>query len=362
MSETATFFDLRGSERIAVEQDRKLSLTVTTRCSPEFIEHLAGARFGSAGIRYRRLGIAEQIERLPAPLFVELRCGGQLAGTYALATTPLRIGDDAGVGVYRGLLTVTDAFRRRGLGHWLVENTLEWVADIARRADLPVVSWGCIESANRRSLDLLRTLGAMPLGSLRSTLIYRQWPRARVELEKLSQAEIVGLKEERLQSLSDCAVLCETAGRDDYLACRVDGEIVAGARVRITRLRFDTLGGRWDTLYRHMLRYAPPARKRFDPENFTYVRFSDILFKPRHGRVWKDFASSVMHAYGTHMGLFILDPRSALYSRLEQGGVLGRFGRATGQTLEVVGQAWNCDPELGPRLKTAPLAVGPLDM
>lgn len=351
-----------GRERIAVESGQGLELFVSRQASDDFVGHLEHAEFGTSGIRYRRLDVREQLKRLASPVFVELRKDGRLAGTYALAVAGLRIEGAPSVGVYRALLHVEDRFKRRGLGHWLVENTLEWIADTFRAAGQPVFSWGCIESANERSIRLLRTLGARPVGRVETSLVYRQWPRARIALDQVDGRELASLNARRIETLDDCGLIVETALPGDYFCVRRNGEIVAGARACLTRLRMSTMGGTWDALYRHVLRHAPPARRRFDPEDFRYLRLSDPLFVAGEEDVWADFLSSLMDRFGVHMTMFALDPNSRLHRQLSAAKVFGRFGRATRQSIEVLGQAWHCDPNLVGRVTGLPLGIGPLDI
>ena len=118
---------------ISLHEEAGLRITLRRDASEQFVRRIEQTDFGSEGLRYRRLGVPEQIARLARPGFVELRLDDDLVGTYALSATRLRIGDRSAVGVYRGLLTVHPDARGRGLGRQLVERTLEWMSAEARR-------------------------------------------------------------------------------------------------------------------------------------------------------------------------------------------------------------------------------------
>lgn len=333
----------------------------------DFARRLGETYFGTEGVRYRRLGIAEALERLPDPVFFELWHDDQLVGTYALSETPLRLPGGAGTGLYRGLLTVKPEAQGQGLGKRMVDEALSHIRARGEALSHPLVTWGCIEGRNERSLGLLRSRGALELGRLETMLVYRQWPRPRVDVTTIDVTTVddagrAVVDEALTESRADCGLSASASGAVPFYAVTDDTGIVAGARATVTRVDMERIGGLWDLLNDRLFRYVPPARRRFDRRNFTYVRLSDIVVREGQTSVWPDFLTTLMARHGAHMAMLVVDPRSRASRLLHEAGVFGRFAAATRQELVVLGTAINlAEPDLA-LLAGKPLGLGPLDI
>ena len=106
----------------------------------------------------------------------------------------------------------------------------------------------------------------------------------------------------------------------------------------------------------------PAARRRYDPQNFRYLRLADVVIRPGETSVWRDFLSTLLARHDAHMAMFMLDPESQAYSLLHEAGLLGRFAANTRQHIEVMAQAWNTSPGTIDSIAKQPLAIGPVDI
>lgn len=340
--------------------DGGLTLRARAAPGPAFVAQLEATWFGTAGLRYRRLGLAETLARLPDPAFLELEDEQGLLGTYAVARSRLLSPSGPLEGRYRGLLSIRSDRQGEGLGRLLVGQTLAWLAREAAAAGRPLLSWGCVELRNDRSLGLLQAGGAVPLGELETMLVYRQWPRPRATLDVLDESRGPEVARALGEAQRDCAYRVETAGGAPFLALCDDAGILAGARAVPTRVELGRIGGPWDLLYERLFRYVPAARRRFDPRNFTYLRLWDVVVRPGQAHLWGDFLTSVLARHRVHMAMFVVEPRARAYRLLQEAGLFGRFARSTRQRLRVLGRSWGLadhDPAPG-----APLGLGPLDV
>ena len=354
---------LTEDETLHEDHDRALRIVARLQASPAFIRQLEDTEFGTAGLRYRRLALPEQIARLPNAVFLELEREHKLVGTYAVAARELHTPDGPAKGLYRGLLTLSRDARREGLGRYLVERTFDWLERRSAVGPAPVISWGCIERNNLRSLSLLQTMGASTLGTLQSMLTYRQWPRSRVTVDELGETDTRAVIKSALEtSYRDCGLRAADTTTERYLAVTDESGVVAGARATLTRLNMVSSGSRWDFFYAGLMRHVPAARRRFDPRNFTYVRLSDVVVRPGRERLWRDLLPTIMARHDAHMAMFMLDPRSKVYTRLAEAGLFGRFAAATRQEILVLAQAWNAPGDFLARSARQPLAIGPLDI
>lgn len=343
---------------IAEEPGRGLRLEATPSPGEAFIDRLEESVFGSAGLRYRRLDIRERLDDRGGVVCIELWHERHLAGTYLLSPRDLVVHGEPTRGVYRSLLTIDRALQGRGLGRYLVRHALDW---LAATAEQPLVTWGCIERDNERSRSLLASLGARRVAGLESRLVYRQWPRARVDVSRFDRADASSFTAALQLTENDCAIRDATIGGGNYFAVTGDDGIVAGARAIMTSVEMMPTGSRWDAFYAQLVRFLPPARRRFDPRNFRYLRLDDLVVRPGSETVWPDFLSTLMTIYDVHMAMFVLDPRAGLTRSLERAGLFGRFAAATRQHVDVMATGFGLRADLPGHDHPTPVALGPVD-
>lgn len=344
------------------DADGPWRIEATPQPGDAFVDQLEQTWFGSGGLRYRRLDIAGQLSRLVDPLYLELYREQSLVGTYALSSRIVHAGSVDIVGFYRGLLTISEDAAGQGLGRLLASRTLDWLGSQAVSHGAPVISWGCIERNNVRSLGLLASLGAEEVATLESMTVYRQWPRRKVRVDRIDDPTQATLREAIVETAADCGVLAKPVSPGAYFAVTDDKQILAGARAVVTRVDMERIGGLWDFMHEYLFRHVPAARRRFDPRNFTYLRLSDLIVREEAAALWPDFITTLMAEHGVHMAMLVLDPRSAAARWLAQAGVFGRFAAATRQELAVLVTGWQLDTELLDRLRRQPIAIGPTDL
>ncbi len=340
--------------------DRQRRIVAMPAYSDAFLAQLEQTEFGSSGLRYRRRGVAEQLARLPNPVFFELHDAGKLTGTYAVARSQVVCGDQQATGLYRGLLTLTPQARGSGQGKLLVTRALQWLRESIGDQAGTVLTWGCIERNNDRSLRLLQSMGAQRLGTLESLLVYRQWPRERIAVALINDTASVAVAFE--QSHRGCGLRRLGTAATPFYAVTDHTGIVAGAHVTVTTIDMIRSGSLWDAIYDKLLIRVPAARRRFDPHNFRYLRLADVVVTPGSRGVWRDFLTTLLARHDAHMAMFMLDPRSEAYALLDSVGVFGRFASSTRQHIEVLAHAWNAPAGMLDELAAQPLAIGPLDI
>ena len=147
-----------------------------------------------------------------------------------------------------------------------------------------------------------------------------------------------------------------------YFAVLRGGEIVAGARVTITRIDLSRAVGAYGAFHERVGRFIPAIRRRFDPKNFTYLRLSDVVARPGSAATWRDLLPTLMREHGVHMAMFVLDPQSSTYRALADGGLFGRFAENTRTRLDVLATAWNFPSDIIDQVSQRPLGIGPLDV
>jgi hypothetical protein len=159
---------------------------------------------------------------------------------------------------------------------------------------------------------------------------------------------------------SDCGLIYSQCQPRPFYAIMEGSRILAGAHAGLVRIDFDRIGQPWDFLSKHVFAHVGPARRRFDPRNFTYLKFDGVVAKPGSGQAWRDLIGTLLAEHGTHMAMFALDPGSQVSDRLSRSGVFGRVAKATRQQLVVVGSKHGGGVDSLGSASDRPLGVGPL--
>lgn len=328
---------------------------------PELPALAESVTFGTEGLRYHRLDVADQVRRLHAPAFVTVRARGRLLGAYALDRRRLLVDGREIDGIYRGLLCVAPAAQGRGVGRLLAVRGRDWVERRARERGAPCLSWGCIDADNHRSHALLGSEGARDAGGLGLFAHYRQWPRERVPLERLApgrdprEAALLAATE------ADCALRDMTPSELPGLAL-VDGAGVrASARVAPTVYRIETMGRLRDALTRLLVMPFPFARRRFDPERFRFLRLGDIALRAGCEDDWPRFVSALLARHDAHIALAFIDPRRELHARLRGIGAFGRLLHDGKAPLRVMARWAGAESSEPPAPSGGACALAPVD-
>lgn len=327
------------------------------RPSRELVRFLEGVEFGGQGLRYRRKHLLPALERLDDPVFLSLRDDDAIRASYALTDSAASLDGQPLAAVYRGLLAVDPARRRRGLGRRLVETALAGIE--ARSAGQPFLSFGLIEAENTASLRLLESLGATDVGKLESRLVYRQWPRRSTRLVGLDSG-LAGAFERQLSAQrGDRGLTLRASARYPAYGLVDGGELLAAARVGVTTLDLGAGGPLARFLHRNAYGRFRTLGKRYNRRAFRYLTIHDPLVGD-DADAWPGFLQGLLARHDAHMALFTLDTRSDVAARLDAAGLFGRFAKATQQDLVLVASGWNLGDGWTERIRSAPVTGGPV--
>jgi GNAT superfamily N-acetyltransferase len=316
---------------------------------------IENTEFGSDGLAYKRLNVQAQLNRFNDPTYFHASLDGELVGCYVLDRRDLIIKGKQIKGYYRGVLAVTRHMQGRGIGKQLTESAGRWLQEQA--GDSPLLSFGCIDQSNKRSLHVLKSAGAMPGPSLSMYMMYRQWPALRCELVTEDAANARHCAELADEVYADCQIRDVSKSRLPLLLLRDKRGIAVSARIAETAFHITNMAalGRWST--RLFVTPFAAARKRFNPEHFRYVSFSDVYIRVGCESLWHDFVSSVLARHNCHSGAIFVDPRSRLYRQLQKANYLTRFIHSNKGSIRVLTQVFNDNGELQNSLDDEQAAV-----
>ena len=319
--------------------DTGIDIEVHSEPHADMIDAVQRLGFGSEGLRYQRLNVHAQLQRFASPVFFHATSQKQLIGSYVLDKRELLVNQQAVTAYYRGLLSVEERWQGHGIGRQLAKAARHWMEETAPAK--PVLSYGCIDQSNTRSLKLLQAEGAFIAGSLSMYMMYHQWPAQRcdlVELHSIDPQQLRVMTEAiyghyGIRDISHCA-------QPGYALVDADG-IVASARISDTSFRITQMGklAKWTT--RCLVTPFAVARKRFDPDCFRYIGFSEVLIRPGCEASWPRFVSTVLAQRQCHFGAVYVDPRTRLFGALQKASGLSRCLHSTRGDICVVVQTHN---------------------
>jgi len=335
-----------------VNRAGELSLSIE-RTAPEGFVALAGrTRFVRGAARYRRADLGAQLARFAAPSFVVARRADAVLGGCVLDRRRLSLGGQPVQGLYRALLGVHPECRGQGVGRAVVGAAFAEADRLAAQQGLPVLSYGCVDRTNAASLALLRSRGARARGQLAPALIYRQWPRSRLSLQRAEPSARRACDALIAASEADCS-LRDVSDSHAPGWCWQDARgpaIVADAAV--STLSFDTLGPLNDRWVAALVSPFGFARRRFDPAAFRYLRLSSVGVRVGAEGRWTAFLDSLLRSHDCHYAMLVIDPGRSLAARL-------RLARSAG-TLQLMSRWHGSMPPAEPA--PGPIAVHPVDI
>ena len=331
------------------------TISIDNTCHADVPALVESIDFGTDGLKYQRRDVSEQIGRFNSPVWFHAMYGAELAGVYLLDRRDLLLDDQPLSGYYRGVLAVGTRWQGQGIGRQLVQSAMQWMASQAEGAHVQnvhaqdahshahakgnaVVSYGCIDQSNTRSLELLRSSGAIAGPALSMYMMYRQWPRETCQLEPIGEKHADNLAQLTNSVYGKCRLRDISPSRLPGFVLEDDDGIAVSARVSLTHFRIASMGAAatWST--RLFVRPFAPARKRFDPDAFRYVSFSDVLIRPGSENQWPRFVSTVLAKYGCHFGALYVDPASDLFAALQSSSRFSRWLHSSKGSIQLVMQ------------------------
>lgn len=324
------------------QRDVNLSSVVVDRAQQphdQFLSLAEATTFGTDGLQYRRLDVRSQLDRFCQPVYFHAIVDGELTGVYVLDKRDLLVDGKAVKAYYRGVLAVDSRFQGMGVGKQLTQAARQWMA--AKAVAQPIVSFGCIDKSNRRSLNLLQSSGATVGASLSMYMMYRQWPSVCCELDVLSDDLVskAGLLADELYA--GCLVRDVSVSAIPGWVLQDANGVAISARVSTTSFQITQMGpvAAWSS--RLLVKPFAPARKRFDPDCFRYVSFSDVLIRPGCEKLWSRFLSTVLAKYQCHFGAVFVDPHSQLFASLQNAHLLSRRLHSSEGSIRVMWQSFS---------------------
>ncbi len=300
-----------------------ITISIEEQAHEQLVGLVESVTFGAEGLHYRRLDVAQQLTRFNQPVFFHALLDEQLIGAYVIDKRDLRLFDKNITGYYRGVLAVHEEYQRRGIGKSLTTTAMQWMA--RQSSESAAMSYGCIDNDNARSLQLLRAMGAVEVAGLSIYMTYKQWPKMLESVQRLDNLSPTQWHALQTTTTNDYQLQDITLSKlPAYILKDAQGVVIC-ARAAVTRFSIRHMGAiaRWCT--RLFVTPFAVARRRFNPEQFSYVSFSDVSIRTGSEKLWPQFVSSIMCEYQCHFAAVYVDPQSHLFAQLQNSGMLSRW-------------------------------------
>ncbi|MBX2880853.1 MAG: GNAT family N-acetyltransferase [Granulosicoccus sp.] len=296
------------------------------------VTFLESITFGTDGLRYQRLDVARQMQRLNHPVFFSAWSGTDLVGSYILDRRNLMVHHQPMQGYYRGALAVHPSWQGKAIATKLTGKAMRWQEEQSASS----LSYGCIDKENLRSLKVLSKHGAEFVAHLNMLMLYRQWPRKQLELVPLDDQLKNNEDQLSAQTHKDCSVRDITVHANPGYALTDHEGIAISARVALTAFRIMSMSrfAIWST--RLFVTPWPPARRRFNPNHFSYLSLSNVLIRKGCESKWPAFVSTIMASHNVHFAAVYLDSGSSLFQTLRASQPLGRLRRNSKGNIHIV--------------------------
>lgn len=321
----------------------RVSTTVTINIAQHphkhFVPLVEATTFGSDGLQYQRLSVQSQLDRFCEPVFFHAIAKDKLVGVYVLDKRNLLINGIPVRGYYRGILVVEPSFQGNGVGRSLTKAALAWLAEEAKTQ--PVVSYGCIDSSNKRSMNLLQSTGASIGTTLSMYMMYRQWPSINCKLDSMHTSHASSVHSLKQDLHKDYQVRDVSDSRLPGLVLQDANGVAICARVSTTSFRISNMGRMAAISTRLFVKPFSAARKRFDPDCFRYVSFSDVLIRPGCEKLWPRFVSTALARYECHFGAVYVNTHCRLFTQMQKAQPFARLLHSSTGSINVVWQTFD---------------------
>ncbi|MFK8051439.1 MAG: GNAT family N-acetyltransferase [Woeseiaceae bacterium] len=317
-------------------RDGPAKLSISPFASDAWLDYVSTVWFGPTGKQYQRRTLRDQIRRFEWPHYLSLTYAGKLVGSYLVDRQNLNMNGTPVLGFYRGLLTIDETFRAQGLGARMVDATLSWIDGQAAAQAQPVMTYGCIDAENTRSIKLLEARGMRLLGTLSHCLIYRQFVRRSLSRHQVTD-QISDAAREHLDSLTNGAELTFGDHSHTHWAGLTNNANI-GCRFALNELCLAPMDGLSGFFVEKLVPLFPPARRRFDPRRFRYVTITDAIFEPGMEAAWSTLIEHLLKQHECHFAVVTLNDDIERHRLMLKSGVLGKQAMTRASKLRIMGR------------------------
>lgn len=329
--------------------------------SREMLDLASATIWGSGGTRYRICDIEAKLNRVADPEFVTLHVDECLAGFYALLGKQVTIEQTTCKAYYRSFLTLAPAYRGRGYGSLLAEQTKN---HFSKKLGGSGLLYGYVEADNLASIKSLRHAGYESVAQFIGAVFSRWRPRTDRRCRRLDRTERAGMAE-RLTQLYDDHVLLDfdqSLEPDSYRVLESDGRIVAGVQIESCHWRILSLPRVSGTLLVHGVSHVPVLRRLFDARQCRFMKFGNLYAEPGNEAFLFPLMESILASSKLNSAVIFHDPRSPVFARIRESGRFGILDPGIDARAHVMAARPGLSEEQDQALRNKPVMISPMDV
>lgn len=315
-------------------------LTLETKTTPDVVNLLDQNVIGTPGesLVYQQLDTRYKINKIEKPLFLNLNKSDKTIATSCFCERDVVVDSRATKAFYIRYFTFLENFRpktktrvklkskknqiREEVNYILSGNEL--VTD-----EESAYFYAYVDPNNVRSAILCEQLGFHALGSFKSYIMGRLFPKQKIKFTKATSSK----KAQITKSLSQQYQAYNAYNReglfdqDNYYYVTDDsGEIIAGVQVYVTNWNVLELGGRNGKLLLNILNHTP-IFNRLIRKQYRFLAIDHILLKSGHDKELEKLIESLLHDFKLYTALILIDRKSKLYPTIDglDTGLIGKL-------------------------------------
>lgn len=186
-----------------------------------------------------------------------------------------------------------------------------------------------VDPNNVRSAILCEELGFQTLGSFKSYMFGRLFPKKRIHFSQITSSEKDHVTTLLLEQYKNYNAYTKEGlfDNDNYYYIKDNhGDIVVGLQVYITNWNVMELGGRFGKTLLNILNGTPILR-RLIRKKYSFLAIDHVYAKPGYTKQLEALIESLLNRFNLFSALILVDTNSNLYTEIEQmnKGLMGKI-------------------------------------
>jgi len=275
---------------------------------------------------YQHRDVREKVTGLSAPVFCNVSIRNKLYGSITFCGRSVHNLDKVHWAYYIRYFTFLDAFRsnaktkRRG-SRSIIRDEVHRLMNgegLNPEAD-DLLLYAYVDPENVRSGRLIEEFGFIHVGHFHTIPFSRINPRQSNDVEVLREKQLNTFMPELRNFYKDHQLVSfeNLINKGDYFVVRENGKVVCGVQGIYDRWKIIDLPGWSGKIMMHVIPKIPWIKKLFNPD-YRFVFLEAIYCKPGYEYLLSSLFESVLAHYHSNSGIICMDPRSSLYSRIQQ--------------------------------------------
>jgi RimJ/RimL family protein N-acetyltransferase len=323
------------SRRLIAEQDT-YQIWVESGIPPFIVNFLKTVRLGTDGAVYRHYDTEDRIAHLTRPYVAYATEGDKFVACMVMSRIETRQGEQSLDSYYIRYFSAHPDYRGKGITK---EMSLLFIDAFAKTLPRGALLYAVLERGNHRSVKIVNKVGFEHRKPVQTFGFSRFFPKGSKRIERITTSTEQAEVQELLKDFYANYAICHFQNifqKDRYYVIREQGEIIAGIQVHQTVWKVESMPGVSGKILLQVLPRLPIINKMFNPQQFEFITFEGIYYKPGQEAVLYELIEGLLAQEKLKTAIFWLAEGAPLAEMfLEQGklGLMHQFVKDAGTFL-----------------------------